>query len=94
MARKRKTRPRGESRRKGKARKCNQITAKPSLGDMNPDILMQIIDSAHEIGVYDISHTLAQLNRYLAGIVKLYSRCRFIRLYDDIDTNVIQLSQL
>lgn len=71
-----------------------EVTIKPSLGDMNPDILMQIIDSAHEIGIYDIGHTLAQVNRYLASIVKLYSRCRFIHLYDDIDTNVIQLFQL
>ncbi|TIB84050.1 hypothetical protein E3Q06_02545 [Wallemia mellicola] len=76
MTRKRKSRRKEGSRRKARSKQRMEVTIKPSLGDMNPDILMQIIDSAHEIGIYDIGHTLAQVNRYLASIVKLYSRLK------------------
>ncbi|TIC21717.1 hypothetical protein E3Q12_03235 [Wallemia mellicola] len=49
MTRKRKSRRKEGSRRKARSKQRMEVTIKPSLGDMNPDILMQIIDSAHEI---------------------------------------------
>ncbi|TIB31954.1 hypothetical protein E3P84_02746 [Wallemia ichthyophaga] len=67
------------------SRKCSkQPTSMPGLGTLNADIIINIIDQAHRVGLYDISHLISQLNRHLYGIVYSYHRS-FSALSLDVD---------
>ncbi|TIA89323.1 hypothetical protein E3P99_02101 [Wallemia hederae] len=61
-----------------------------SLGNLNADIIINIIDCAHQIGFYNISHVLAQVNRYLSGIVYSYHRS-FSALHLKVNVNAAKV---